>query len=176
MKSVLVIHGTLGSPDINWFPWLQAQATGYKIIIPEMPTPEGQNAVNWLRTIEELAIDPDIVIGHSIGATFLLHYLQARPRPVEKSLFIAPVMGIVGHPEYDALNETFHNSVFDWDAIRRTMGEAVILYSDNDPYLPQWHAGTLGDRLSVAPNLIRGGGHLNGESGYTRFPLLLDLI
>ena len=41
----LIFHGTMGSPNGNWFPWLQSEliSKGWDVDVPAFPTPEGQS-------------------------------------------------------------------------------------------------------------------------------------
>jgi hypothetical protein len=36
MKTAIIIHGTGGSPDENWFPWMKTQLEeqGYRVFVP----------------------------------------------------------------------------------------------------------------------------------------------
>ena len=50
MNSVaVIIHGSYGSPDENWFPWLkkELQKIGYKVFVPAFPTPKNQKLGVW---------------------------------------------------------------------------------------------------------------------------------
>lgn len=175
--NLTIIHGTKGSPEINWFPWVREKFTalGHNVTIPAMPTPENQSAQNWLEIYNALP-PADILIGHSIGATFLLHILQRRKTPVAKTIFVSPVMDDINMTDYDALNKTFWDFPFDWVHIKEMAGAITILHGDNDPYVPLTHPEKLQRLIGGDLTIIPQGGHLNGEAGFTELPMLLDVI
>lgn len=181
-RNIIVIHGTKGSPHINWFPWLSQECTklGHKVYVPEFPTPENQHPLHWMSALHQQAplIDENtIIIGHSIGATFLLHILESLQQPLYKSIFVAPVLKDIGITEYDELNAPFIKyDSFNWDKISENAGDRYLLHGDNDPYVPQTHSEFLQDQIGGELIIVPNGGHLNGESGYTQFELLIDLI
>lgn len=41
MKNAIIIHGTEGYPEENWFPWLknELELIGYNVIVPQFPSP-----------------------------------------------------------------------------------------------------------------------------------------
>ena len=46
----IILHGSFGSKDGNWFPWLKKQLEdrNYKVDVPQMPVGVGnQNYDNW---------------------------------------------------------------------------------------------------------------------------------
>ncbi len=180
MRAV-ICHGTKGSPAGNWFPWLRdsLETRGLETYVPAFPTPENQSKQAWLAAFDATVPQMNsetILIGHSCGATFLLHVLGRLEIPVYKTLFISPVMDFIGNAEYDALNQTFFPHKTDWEKVAAHAGTAHVLHGDNDPYVPVAQARNLAGKLKVPLELISGGGHLNSESGYTAFPRLLTHI
>ncbi|MFO0417606.1 MAG: RBBP9/YdeN family alpha/beta hydrolase [Pseudomonadota bacterium] len=181
MSKTVIIHGTKGSPDGNWFRWLAGRLVGVgeDVLIPRMPTPEGQCLAGWLDAFEASVGRLDeqtTLIGHSLGATFALRVLERLSVPVRRSVFVAGVIGQIGIAEYDALNSTFIEAPFNWDKIRSNTGKALCLSGDNDPYVPVEQGRLLAERLGVPNRVILGGGHLNAESGYLTFPELLEAL
>jgi predicted alpha/beta hydrolase family esterase len=73
----------------------------------------------------------------------------------------------------DALNSSFLDHPFNWSAIRANAGELSYFMGDDDQYVPQEQLLTIARELEVQPIVIPGAGHLNSETGYTRFPELL---
>lgn len=180
-QTYIIIHGTKGSPGGNWFPWLatQLRQRGAHVVIPQMPTPAGQTLENWFASFQVSSGDVDqhtCIIGHSLGATFLLRYLEQRTAPIGRSICVAGLLGPIGIPEYDELNRTFVNHPYDWGVIRNNAGQALCFAGDNDPYVPMNQPREMAEQLGAALQIIPGGGHLNGESGYESFDELLHAL
>lgn len=176
---VVIIHGTGGNPDGNWFPWLSAELSkcNVPVIIPRMPTPEGQSLAAWLTTFDTLVgpVDAEtVLIGHSVGAVFLLRLLERIEKPVRASFFVAGFIGYLGIEKFDLLNSTFVEGEYDWNLIQSNAGKAVCFSGSDDPYVPIEQGIEIARNLKVAPRIIEGGGHLNAEFGYHTFPLLLE--
>ncbi|MFH1193834.1 MAG: alpha/beta hydrolase, partial [bacterium] len=95
MKTAFIIHGALGDPNENWFPWLKSELErlGFAVYVPAFPTsPKTQTLENWLKVFEEHKdhLDEDtIVIGHSLGPIFLLTILEQIKKPIRAAYFIA---------------------------------------------------------------------------------------
>ncbi len=180
--NIIILHGTEGSPDINWFPWLKTEMEkhGHEVYVPRFPTPDEQSKENWCAALREqtpLLGRDTILIGHSLGATFMLHILETVREPLAQSLFISPVMDEIAIPAYDDLNRSFLKTPdFDWLTISDNAGSVAIYHGDDDPYVPQSHAEFLQDQIGGELHIIPGGGHLNAESGYTQFPEILAHI
>ncbi len=175
---VVIIHGSLGSPEENWFPWLSRQidSLGYKVIVPRFPTPEGQNLTKWKEVFHEQVGNVDehtILIGHSVGAGFILNLLEDEAAvPITATFLVAGFLGELGFPQYDPIISTFVCKDFDWERIKKNAGSIIVLHGDNDPYAPLPKGQEIADALSAPLTIVPGGGHLNAEFGYTTFPLL----
>jgi len=178
----LIIHGTMGSPEGNWFPWLKAEleSRGHTVSVPAFPTPDGQCLDAWMQvaTVSLQGIDPakTILVGHSIGPALMLHMAARTQVPYRAIFAVCPFLRQIGNPEYDTLNASFILPDLDWRKV--TMGAKLFVFfaSDNDPYVPLSYAQEVAAHCSSELRLIPGGGHLNAEFGYTRFDVLLNSI
>lgn len=176
-----IIHGTMTSPEGSWYASVSGQlgALGIESKVPTLPTPEHQSLRSWFKAFEDQCGNLNsgsAIVGHSCGATFALRLVERLERPIACTILVAPVSGVLGLPEYDVLNSSFLESPFDWERIKNNAGKLFVLFSDHDPYIPQMQLQTLAEDLGVEPTIIKGGGHLNGEAGYTTFPLLVELV
>jgi predicted alpha/beta hydrolase family esterase len=72
------------------------------------------------------------LIGHSLGATFLLRVLERQKTAVARSVFVAGLLGPIGIAEYDQLNSTFIETSYDWATIKSNAG-AVVCFSALGP-------------------------------------------
>lgn len=181
MKTVVILHGTKGSPEGNWFPWLkqELEAKGCKVYVPRLPTPEGQSVRNWCKALDEQAprFDGDtILIGHSCGAAYLLHILEVLNEPVAQSVFVSGFTEKLGNEEYDLLNATFVEHDFDWKKIKSNAWKITLFHGSDDPYVPLACAEKLAKSLGAALTVIENGGHLNAGSGYSEFPEILEVL
>lgn len=194
---VIIVHGTCGSPSGNWFPWLSAELTqlGAQVCVPRFPTPEGQSLDAWMATFIEalssltLSYDsesapPVILVGHSIGAAFVLRVLESHrnllpgfsPNLISAAFLVAPFAEKIGLPDVDELNKTFISAPFDWKLIKSHVKHITAYSGDNDPYVKLKLSQQVADNLGVELKIIKNGGHLNAEFGYLSFePLLRDI-
>jgi predicted alpha/beta hydrolase family esterase len=88
MKNYIILHGSFGSKDGNWFPWLKKELEGrnLKVDVPQMPVGVGnQNFENWSKIMNELNInDNTTIIAHSIAPIFVCKYLIINKIKVKK--------------------------------------------------------------------------------------------
>ena len=181
MKNVFIIHGAHGTPEENWFPWLKAELEklDYKVFVPKFPTPENQTLKDWLEVFkdyEQYFNNDTIVVGHSIGATFLLSVIEKLEKSIKAALFVSGFVDLLDNEEFDKINKTFVEHNFDWDKIKQNCSEFFIYHSDNDPYVPLDIARNLADKLDRDIVIVKNAGHFNKDAGYDKFNLLLDKI
>jgi len=179
----VILHGTGGSPDGNWFQWLkkELEKLGHEVFVPKFPTPENQSVDSWCEVLRkeapfEFGADT-ILVGHSCGATYMLSILnEDRAKPLAASFFVSGFLHDLGDDDFDIPNHTFTNQDFDWDLIKKNAGQMFVIAGDNDPYVPKSETEELAENLDVEPIYIKNGKHLNAEFGYTEFPELLKMI
>lgn len=177
MRTVIIIHGSYGSPDENWIPWLkrQVEESGHQALAPAFPTPEGQSLEAWRQIFEKQAgslTGDHLLVGHSLGVAFILDILERSAGAVRGSFFASGFVGELGDPVFDDVNRTFSCKEFNWQRIRENMGSAFMYHGDNDPYVPRSKSLELAGHLKLSPKFIPNGGHLNSTAGYVRFDAL----
>jgi predicted alpha/beta hydrolase family esterase len=181
MINVIIIHGTCGSPDGNWFPWLkeELEKLDCRVFVPKFPTPKNQSLLNWLKTFKEYEqyLNGDcIVIGHSLGPAFLLNVLENHNEPIKAAFFVAGFTGKLGNQEFDELNKALVEKNFDWTKIKKNCGKFHVINSDNDPYVPMEKGKYLAKKLGTKLIILKNAGHINLEAGYDKFDFLLKKI
>jgi len=66
----------------------------YEVTFPRMPTPDFDSATVWPKKIHEaiMALSPTLLVGHSFGASNLLHYLvhYGTPKTIQAVFLLAP--------------------------------------------------------------------------------------
>lgn len=180
--TIFMIHGTYGNPEENWFPWLKSkleELPQVEVYVPKFPTPFPQSLKNWLNVFNEYKNklnERSIMIGHSLGPSFILNVLETLDHPIKGCFFVAPFVDLLGNPRFDKLNSTFIGKSFHWERIKRNCGEIFIYGSENDPYVPLKHVHfvhqNLGGKLMTFPKA----GHFNTAAGYSTFPELLEMV
>ena len=106
MTNIIIVHGTYGSPEKNWFPWLKTELEkqGCKVYVPEFPTPENQSLDNWLNVFkdyEKFLTKDTIVVGHSLGPVFLLNVLEkaSANKQIKGAFFVAGFLGLINNSQ-----------------------------------------------------------------------------
>ena len=175
-----IIHGIYGHPEENWFPWLkkELEKIGHKIIIPKFPTPIGQTLESWLKVMkqyEDKINQNTVLIGHSLGAAFILDYLEQADKEIMASILVAGYHENIENP-FKKLNNTFVNKKFNWNKIIENCEEFFVIGSDNDEFIPESVTRRLAFKLDAELHIIHNGAHLNADAGYKKFPELLDIL
>ncbi|MBI2654034.1 serine hydrolase family protein [Candidatus Woesearchaeota archaeon] len=176
----IIIHGVYNNPEGNWFPWLkkELESRGYECIVPKFPTPLDQTLESWMRVIAdyEAKINEDtVLIGHSLGAAFILDYLEQTSKKIKAAYLVAGFHKLPGN-QYDEIMKTFVDRQFNWDKIKASCGKFFVFASDNDEYIPFEVTKELVEKLNAEFNLVTNGRHLNKEAGFEEFFLLLECI
>lgn len=181
MKTALILHGTLGSPEGNWFTWLKSEleAKGLQVWLPQLPRAEQPSLQEWAEFVHDncpFAIDEEtLIVGHSSGAILALILAQQNRIPVGGVIAVS-----VFHD--NSLNwepnSRLFDVAFDWNAIQANANKLLFIHSDNDPYVPLSQAKYVADNCNAKLEVIPGQGHFNLEQSrsYTKFPKLLELV
>ena len=179
MNNYIILHGSFGSKDGNWFPWLKEQLEdkNLKVDVPQMPVGVGnQNFDNWSDELNKLDINENtIIIAHSIAPVFVCKYLINNKIKVKKLILVCGFNNYLGiNPDFDAVNEPmFLDNLED---IKNYCDDIICFYSDNDPYVKFDIEKSFADTISNEQYIIKNGGHINAESGYTKFEEILKCI
>ena len=135
-----------------------------------------QNYENWSKELDKLNINENTtIIAHSIAPVFVCKYLINNRIKVRKLIFVCGFNNYLGiDPDYDAVNEPmFTNNLKD---IKKYCDNIICFYSDNDPYVKFDAEKLFADTISNEQHIIKNGGHINAESGYTEFEEILKYL
>lgn len=159
----------------DWKGTLQQQlGAGYDVIAPAMPNKGNAKYAEWKLWFEKFVplLDAEIVlVGHSLGGTFLAKYLAENdlPRTVLGTLLVAPV--------YDG--EASDESLADFDLppslakVAQQSGKLFLYHSSDDPVVPVSNAAQFRAALPTATyRAFADRGHFNQEA----FPEIVEDI
>lgn len=141
----LILHGSYGSPEENWFRWLEKELKnrGGEVILDQYPVDSwevvnkigpdkirsyhaNESLDSWEKffldvTLPKLGTDPFVFIGHSIAPVFILHMIQKHNLHISKAIFVAPFFNIPDAPtvwQFYPVNKTFYGYDFDFAKIK----------------------------------------------------------
>lgn len=176
-----LIHGSFSNPFSNWFPWLYEELSrrDAEVYVPDFPTGVGfQNYANWSKLLKVyfdagLITENTIFFAHSIAPVFVCKFLIENKIRVKKLVFVCGFNNYLGvDKDYDSVNREMY---LDNPAeVKKYCDEIIAFYSDNDPYVKYKYEKDFADTVATKQVVIKGGGHLNSESGYKEFPELLE--
>ena len=162
MDNYIIIHGSFGSKDGNWFPWIknELEKDNRDVVIPQMPVGVGnQNFENWSKVLNELKINENtIIIAHSIAPIFVCKYLITNKIKVKKLIFVCGFNNYLGiDKEFDAVNKPMF--IDNFEDIKEYCNNIICYYSDNDPYVKFEVEKSFADSISNEQYVIKNGGH-----------------
>ena len=180
MTNVIIIHGTGGHPEENWFPWLkkELEKRGGQVFVPQFPNPQTPGLQAWLKEFEKYGAhftSDTILIGHSLGGAFALRVLEKSKTKIRLACIIAAPIGVLPIKYYQS-DKPFIEKPFDWEKIRKNCGGFAVFHSMDDPLVCVENGEVLALKLGVKPILLKNAGHFNSKAGYTKFKELLEVI
>ena len=183
MTNYILIHGSFGSPFVNWFPYLRKELENQEKIVytPDFPTGVGyQTYENWEKLLKcyvdfGLLNENTIIFAHSIAPIFVCKFLVENKITVKRLVFVCGFNNYLGiDEEYDTVNESMYfNNLKD---IKKYCKDIVCFYTKNDPYVKYEKEKEFADTITNKQIIIEDGGHLNTDSGYQEFSELLKYI
>lgn len=184
MKNALILHGADNNSQGNWFPWLRQELkkTGFKVWVSDLPNSDNPKTKEWLEAVKSWELDGDsVIIGHSSGGTLILRILENLPQnqKINKAILVAAPLDKGSIQKFWQYKEDLCKQPFDWDKIKASTEEFILIYSDNDPYdCGQRHGEEIHKHLGGELIIKKGQGHFNLEEGekYRKFPEILEYI
>ena len=179
MKRAFLIHGWEGKPNDHWFPWLtlELRAEGWEVNAPQMPHPDKPGVSEWTGFLNEYVGRPDkdtYFVGHSLGCITIARYLEGlSPKmKVGGCVFVAGFSGRINVPEI----LKFYEPPFDAEKAKTHCNKFVMIFSDNDPYVPMEKSLEMARELGAKTILERGKGHFCASDGVTALPSVLSAL
>ena len=171
---VLLLHGWGGSDFPHWQSWLAGEiARDYGTVsFPLLDNPHFPSKNRWMRQVKEILSDykPDVVICHSLANTLWFHLcLEGEIAPVGRLLLVAP-------PSL-ACNLEILKTFFPLQAPNNLFAEeALLVVSDNDPYMTMEEAQSLQKSLGIEIKILESAGHINADSGFGEWPWVKEWV
>ena len=176
---MVIFHGTGGSPESYWIPWLKTnlEARGYKVLVPALPNLENPQLQECLDAVINLPYDSEtVLVGHSSGGSLILALLEHIPIKVKQAVLVAAFYKPLESPKPEPMVQ----ASYDWARIGAHCGKFVVINSDNDP----WGCDdTMGKEIAAHTGgqfvLAKGQGHMGSSTfnqPYKEFPLLLTFV
>lgn len=182
MKKAIILHGTDGSPEINWFPWLSKELSlrGYQVWCPLLPDNHTPNRATYNDFLFDAGWDftNNLVVGHSSGAVSVLNLLMDPRCPkIAQAILVGAWAG--GLPNgYDTdtkqFDKLFPTDGFDFELIKHKVNKLDFVHGDDDPYCPLEQAVYLSTQLGASLTVINEGHHLGSK--FSELPKLLELL
>ena len=181
MKNYFIIHGSFGSSQENWFPWLEKEIVrgGDKCINLDFPVGENaQTYHNWemvLNSVKRFITKDSVFFCHSISCIFLVKYCVRNNINIGKAVFVSGFNHYLGlDEEFDDVNCTmFTNRCGEFEKLCK---ERICYYSKNDPYVKLEKLQEFAKLVKAKDVVVENAGHFNKAAGYTKFPDLLKYV
>ena len=181
MKTTIILHGTIGSPDGNWFQWLKTEleSKGLSVWLPQLPHPEQPSLraeADFVHAHCPFPIDKEtLIVGHSSGA--ILALILAQENTAKIGAIVAVSVFHDNSLKWDA-NSSLFDVPFVWEAIQENADKLLFVHSNTDPYVPLEQAQFVADNCKAELLVIPGQGHFNLEQAedYKAFPKLIEVM
>lgn len=167
MKRAIIVHCWEGYPEYCWYPYAKSELEkkNFEVKVPAFPDTENPKENAWVAFLKQEIGTPDedlYLIGHSIGATTILRYLET----IDESEKIGGVVLVAGFTEKIGYKEieNFFKSPFNLEKIKRASKNGfTAIHSDNDPYVNVKFADIFKEKLGAEIIIKNSMGHFSGD-------------
>jgi len=175
-----IIHGSFGSPEKHFLPWLRNTITdmGYECFTPIFPIPPEQIYTNWEKVLDEYLERQELnenstIITHSLGGIFTVKYLLKHNIKIKKLITVAGFEKI--HDE-NVDFESFYVNDDELSRIKDKARERYSIYSKDDPDVPFEVAGHFAKEIGATVKEVDGRGHFTRKDGCTELEEILEFL
>ena len=172
-RRVFIIHGWDGTAGSGWKGWMkrELEVRGFSVFSPQMPNAKNPGLEEWLQAMRRLVGKPDegtYFVGHSLGVTCILRYLESLP----ENVVVGGAVLVAGPTENPGIPqiEGFFRAPFVWGKIRRHCRKFAAINSDNDRYIEVRQGHALEEKLGAKLIVLRSRGHFSSSEGTTELP------
>lgn len=173
MKKVLILHGWHGSDLPHWQAWLAQELAVDDCIVafPQLSNNQTPRKEVWIQEALDAyhALQPDIVICHSLGNILWFHMCEYLSSEVRKLLLVAVPRDL---SEFDEVSSFFPHPI-----PSHLYGEEILMVaSDNDPYMSLEESHERCEALGVPLHVIHDAGHISSSSGFGSWPWVKEWV
>lgn len=139
----IIIHGGPGDEkpsanhkmgEMHWMGWAKDKlnSLGISTVSPPMPDPWNPRYEDYKKEFEKYSIDENtILIGHSRGTAFIVHWLGDTKQKIKKLILVAPWKVSVDDIGEEKLKTKYYDFEID-PTIKDRVGEIIYFTSDNE--------------------------------------------
>jgi len=159
---VLILHGWGSNSTEHWFLEEQQrlEKLGIQVLVPDMPNTLTPAPAEWVQVIAEFRPDENsVLIGHSLGGTAVLRYLEETDKKIALVILIATPIQELGEGFEPIIN--FSKPDFDWHRIKRNCEKIVIMNQTKDGSVPLQHGKDLAEHTAGELIVVEGSNHFD---------------
>ncbi len=175
MKAILIPGNGGGTPQDNWFPYLERELPklGIEVINTQFPDPVLARREYWLPFLTGLGAGEDtILIGHSSGAVAAMRYAQENK--ILGSVLVGACytdLGVESEKE-----SHYYDDPWNWEAIRSNQEWILQFASTDDPFIPIEEARVVHEHLGTDYREYTDRGHFGYPEPQLEFPELVEAV
>jgi len=169
MKRALIVHGWDCNSNDYWYQDEKKalEALGYEAKVPDMPSAVLPAMEKWVKVVSDFRPgENDILIGHSLGTTTILRYLEKSHQKVDKVFLIAAFARDLN--EYfptthllDPITDFATEKPFNWKKIKSNYNECFVINQKDDVWVPKECGIEVAEKLGANLKLVDGTNHFS---------------
>jgi len=159
---VLILHGWESSSTEHWFleEKQRLEKLGIQVLVPDMPNTLLPEPAGWVKVIKEFHPDENsVLIGHSLGGTAVLRYLEETDKQIALAILIATPIRELGEGFEPIIN--FLKPDFIWQRIKQNCKKIVVMNQTRDDAVPLQHGKDLAEYTAGELIVVEGNNHFD---------------